>query len=76
MRGFLAAVASLVDHGLQGTWVLVAAARGLGSRGFRALGRRLSICSTGAHLFHGMWELPDSGIGPMSPALAGRVFNH
>ena len=27
-------------------------------------------------LLCGVWDLPGPGIEPMSPALAGRVFNH
>ena len=30
----------------------------------------LSSCGTGAHLHHGMWDLPGLGIEPVSPALA------
>ena len=40
----------------------------------RALGHRLGSCGAWAQLFHGMWDLPRSGIEPMSPALAGRFF--
>ena len=52
-----------------------ALARGLSSRGCRALARRLSSCGTQSLLLQGMWDLPKSGIGPVSPALAGRFFS-
>ena len=75
MVGWLpAAVASpLADHGLQGTRTLVAAACGLSSRdpGLQSTGsvvvahRRSNPAACGILL---------TGIGPMSPALAGRFF--
>ena len=34
--------------------------------------RRLSICGSRAQLLCGMWDLPKSGLEPVSPALAGR----
>ena len=34
--------------------------------------RRLSSCGSRAQLLRGMWDLPRSGLEPMSPALAGR----
>ena len=33
---------------------------------------RLSSCGSRAQLLHGMWDLPRSGLEPVSPALAGR----
>ena len=33
------------------------------------------VAAHGALLLHGMWDLPRSGIKPVSPALAGRYFN-
>ena len=39
----------------------------------QALGHRLGSCGTWTQ-FHGMWDLPRSGIEPMSPAWAGRFF--
>ena len=47
---------------------------GLSSCGHWALEHRLNSC-TWACLFHGMWDLPESGIDPVSPQLAGRLFN-
>ena len=35
--------------------------------------RRLSSCGSRAYLLHGMWDLPRSGLEPVSPALAGRL---
>ena len=35
--------------------------------------RRLSNCGSRAQLLHGMWDLPRSGLEPVSPALAGRL---
>ena len=34
--------------------------------------RRLSNCGSRAQLLRGMWDLPGSGLEPVSPALAGR----
>ena len=42
--------------------------------GFSIAACRLSSCVSGAQLFCGMWDLPGTGIKPMSPALAGRFF--
>ena len=42
------------------------------SCGSPALEKRLNSCGTQACLLRGMWNLPDPGIAPMSPALAGR----
>ena len=35
--------------------------------------RRLSNCGSRAQLLRGIWDLPRPGLGPMSPALAGRL---
>ena len=40
----------------------------------RALEHRLNRCGTLGLLLHGIWGLPESGLKPMSPALAGRLF--
>ena len=42
--------------------------------GSQALEHRLSINDAQAMLLCSMWDLPGSGIEPMSPALAGRFF--
>ena len=34
--------------------------------------RRLSSCGSRAQLLRGMWDLPKSGLKPVSPTLAGR----
>jgi len=47
---------------------------GFSSCGFQVLERRLSGCGAWAPLLHGLWDLPRSGIKPMSPALAGGFF--
>ena len=39
-----------------------------------ALEHRLSSCDTRASLLHGMWDLPGTGVEPVSPVLAGEVF--
>ena len=30
----------------------------------------------GRSLLHGMWDLPGSGVEPVSPALAGKFFTN
>ena len=47
---------------------------GFSQCGAWALEHRLSSCATWAWLFHSMWDLPRSGIEPMSPAPAGGFF--
>ena len=54
-------------------------AQALGSVGFRgcsshALEHRLSSCRARVQLLRGMWDLPGSGMEPVSPALAGGFF--
>ena len=64
----LIAVASLVvEHRLKGVGASV-----VGS--FQALEHRLSSCGEGLSCPHGIWNLPELGIKPMSPALAGLFF--
>ena len=41
---------------------------------WEALEHRLNSCGTQAYLFHGMCNLPGSGIKPVSLALAGEFF--
>ena len=42
----------------------------------RAVGRTgFSNCRTWAQLLHSMWDLPGSGIKPVSPALVGRLLS-
>ena len=66
---------SVVEYRPEGSWVSVVAAHGLSHCGSQALEHRLSSCDTGASLLHSMWELPGSGIEPMSPALKIRFFS-
>lgn len=61
--GLLTVVASLaIKHGLQGMQASVVAIHGLQEH-------RLSSCGIWTQLPHGMWDLPGSGIEPVSPAL-------
>ena len=73
--GLLVAVASLVEHGLQGLWAPVLVAQGLCSCGSGALEHRLSNCGAWASLFCSMWDLPRPGVEPMSLALASKFFS-
>ena len=64
VHGLLIAMASLVvEHRLQ--------AHGLSSCASSVLERRLSSCGVRAQLLCGMWDLPEPGLEPMCPALAG-----
>ena len=55
-------------------------AQALGDSGFGSCGGwaqlelRLNSCDVWALLPHSMWDLPGSGIEPVSPAFAGGVF--
>ena len=42
-----------------------------GRAGFSNCGTRLSSCGPGAQLLRGVWDLPGSGIEPVSPASSG-----
>ena len=76
VHGLLVAMASpVVEHGLWGAQASVVVAHGLSSRGSRALEHRPNSCGTWAWLLCGMWDLPGSGIKPLSPALAGGFFS-
>ena len=55
-----------------GTWASVVAAWGLSSCSSQALDHGLNSCAAQAHLLYSMWNLPGSGIKPVSPALTGR----
>ena len=58
-----------------GAWASVVAARGLSSCGSQTLEHRLSSCGAlGFQLPCRVWDLPRSGIEPLSPALAGGLF--
>ena len=47
---------------------------GCGSGGCRVLEHRPNSCGARAYSVQGMWDLPGSGIKPMSPASAGGFF--
>ena len=60
---------------LQGTPALVAAARGLSSRGSRAPEHMLTSCGAVASLRGGVWDPLGLETEPVSPALAGRFLS-
>ena len=63
VRGLLTAMAPLAEeHRLLGTQASGVAAHGLSS------------CGSQAQWLRGMWNLPEPGIEPMFPALAGRFL--
>ena len=72
------------EQGLPSSWAShcggfsCCGAQALGHVGFscssQALEHRLNSCGTQALVLCGMWDLPDPGIKPVSPALAGRFF--
>ena len=71
----LIAVASLVaEHRLLGMQAPAAVARGLNSCGSQVLEHRLNSCGAWAQLLYGFWDLPGSGIEPVSPAESGSFF--
>ena len=47
---------------------------GFSSSDSQVLGHRLNSCGARDQLLRGTWNLPRSGIQPVSPALAGRFF--
>ena len=61
--------------GALGTQILVAAARGLGSRGSRALEFGLSSRGPWGSFLHGLWDLPRPGIEPVSSVSAGGFLS-
>ena len=63
-----------MEHRLWDVQAAAAGALGLSSCVSWAVEHRLSNCGTQAQLLHGMWDLPRSGIEPVSPALAGGFF--
>ena len=56
----------LAGFSLCGTW--------LSSCSSWAPEHRLSRCGARAWMLRGMWDLPGSGVEPVSPTLAGRFF--
>ena len=72
---FIAVCGLLVmEPELQSAWASVVAVSGLSSCGSRALEHRLNSSGAPAQIFCSVWDLPRSGIKPVSPALAGRLF--
>ena len=63
-------VSLAVAHRPKSEQTSIVTACGLSSCGSRLLEHRFSSCSIQAQLLHSMWDLPGSGIKPMSPALA------
>ena len=61
---------------LQQLWPVssVIMACGFSSCSSRTLGCRLSSCGTRTYLLHSEWDLPQSGLEPVSSALAGELF--
>ena len=55
-------------------WSMGSRRTGFSSCGSQALERRLSSCGAWAQLLYGMWDLPEPGIEPVSPALAGKFL--
>ena len=75
---FLIAVASIVVKHEKPQLLRVdsvVAAHGLSGCGSWAPEHRLSSCGTWAQLLCGRWDLPGSGVEPMSPTLAGGFFS-
>ena len=57
-----------------GAQVSVVAVCGLSSCDSWALQHRLRSCGAWTYLLRCMWDLPGSGLEPVSPALAGRFL--
>ena len=58
----IGAASFAAEHSRCGVWASAVAARGL------------NRCGAWAQLLQRMWDLPRSGIEPVSPALAGKLF--
>ena len=65
---------SCCKHGLQGTQASAVVTHGLSSCDSQALEHRLKNCGAQVWLLHDMLDLPQSGIEPKSPVLAGEFF--
>ena len=70
----LTVVASLVENELQGMSASVVVGTWAQWLQLPGLEHRLNSGRTWAELLHGTWDLPGSGIEPMSPALEGGFF--
>ena len=71
LRGLFSSLAS-GSHSSRGAWA--SHWGGFSCCGSWALDHKLNSCETWAYLLSGMWDLPRSGIEPMSPVLAGGFF--
>ena len=72
------ALSSCGEQGLLSSWGMQASvcrAWALGTQAHVASALRLSSCDAWVSLPHGVWDLPQLGIKPVSPALAGRFFS-
>ena len=58
-----------------GVWPLAVVAHSISSCGSKALESRFNSCGPWAYLLLGMWNLPRSGIKPVSRALAGAFLH-
>ena len=65
-RLLTAVVPLAVEHRLEGTRASGVATRGLSSCGSRALEHRLNSSGARSQLLYSMWDLPGSGIKPVS----------
>ena len=65
---------TVAEHRLQGVWASAVLVHGLSNCSSWALQHRLNRFGAQAWLHHGMWDLPGSGIKPISTTLAGRFF--
>ena len=72
---FIATHGLLIVGGLFLLWSKAPGHMGFPSCGTWALEHRPSSCGTWAMLLQGRWDLPRSGIEPVSPDLAGRFFS-
>ena len=71
----LIVVATIVaEHRLQGAQASAVAAPGLGNCDSQDLEHRLNSTGAWTQLLCSMWNPPESGIEPISPALPGRFF--
>ena len=62
------------DGGFSSCGAQILGHAGFSSFGSPALEHRLNSCGIQACWLHDRWDLPEPGIKPMSPPLAGRVF--
>ena len=75
LHDLLLVAAPLVEEHGSRALTSVAASRGLSGCSSQTLDHRLNSCGPWAQLLHGMWDLFNSGTGPVSPALPGGLLN-